>query len=766
MRMSDGRHLNGEILSIAKVDEKIEDDGEARVKSIVVIDNGLWRVYVPRKQVVATTPNAELFETFKIRNQRFASGENANRYESIGDCAPLEPFDSFGRRLVVLAGPKGPEYEIQAITEITTRYVRARGIDKVWDARYALFTIPRSVLSPILNRQIDPRQFDDRIRLFHFYSIAKYYEAAEEELQSIREDFKDDPNITEKVQRALRDIKRFADERLENELKMRSEAGQHRQVAQLLRNFNTEGVSSIVLQSIRRMLEKYEGFEQKRDALLLRMQQLADAVKDEKVRAKVEDVLDEIEAEVNPNTFDRLSAFVLNETDDSLSNDEKLAIGLSGWLIGSQADNRRLVVAVSLAETRRLVREYLLEADKSQREKIFQAIRAEEAGTPEFVAAILKLMKPPDVVPEGNPEKPGYYDLEIKGIEGAPFYEMLRYAIQLPPEYDPNRPYPTIVSLHSAGATPEDQLRFWAGPWSGPQRLGQASRHGFLVIAPTWGIPGQRSYDQSPLAHGAVLKIVQDACSRFNIDTDRIFLSGHGIGADAAWDIGLAHPDLWAGLIPFCGQASKTVDSYSENAKYLPFYFVGGELDASASSGTYQNKLITNGKSFNYYLRGGFDATVALYLGRGAELYAEEQFALFDWMKPRRRTVPSEFAAKLVRPLNDFYFFWNLELPVVPDETSWPKTKGELKPLEVKSEYLEKLNKLKISASKGISPQLYLTPEMINFKDKVDIEVNGRKFQPKSGYLEPDLLVMLEDVRTRKDRRHPFWVRLDADSRQ
>ena len=43
---------------------------------------------------------------------------------------------------------------------------------------------------------------------------------------------------------------------------------------------------------------------------------------------------------------------------------------------------------------------------------------------------------------------------------------------------------------------------------------------------------------------------LRDAMRRFSIDSDRVFLSGHSIGGDAAWDIGLAHPDLWAGVIP------------------------------------------------------------------------------------------------------------------------------------------------------------------------------------------------------------------------
>ena len=52
------------------------------------------------------------------------------------------------------------------------------------------------------------------------------------------------------------------------------------------------------------------------------------------------------------------------------------------------------------------------------------------------------------------------------------------------------------------------------------------------------------------------------------------------MGGDAAWDIGLAHPDLWAGVIPDRGRRpTSTCSHYWQNAKYVPLYFVGGELD-------------------------------------------------------------------------------------------------------------------------------------------------------------------------------------------
>ena len=64
-----------------------------------------------------------------------------------------------------------------------------------------------------------------------------------------------------------------------------------------------------------------------------------------------------------------------------------------------------------------------------------------------------------------------------------------------------------------------------------------------------------------------MLGALRDACRRFAIDTDRVFLTGHGIGGDAAWDIGLAHPDIWAGVIPIVAVADRYVGRYAKNAR-------------------------------------------------------------------------------------------------------------------------------------------------------------------------------------------------------
>src|SRR4029077_11834793 len=106
-------------------------------------------------------------------------------------------------------------------------------------------------------------------------------------------------------------------------------------------------------------------------------------------------------------------------------------------------------------------------------------------------------------------------------------------------------------------------------------------------------------YDFSEESHRFVLDSLRDALLRFGVDSNRVFLSGHGMGGGAAWDIGLAHPHLFAGVIPINGAIDHFAPSYLENGRQLPFYTVAGELDTDTMN--------INDGSLMKMMQNGFD---------------------------------------------------------------------------------------------------------------------------------------------------------------
>ncbi len=312
--------------------------------------------------------------------------------------------------------------------------------------------------------------------------------------------------------------------------------------------------------------------------------------------------------------------------------------------------------------------------------------------------------------------------------------------------------------LHGGGSTPQQQIDWWAGPpGKDGVRLGQATRHGYIVIAPAWGKEQQKEYKFSAEEHAVVLNTLRDACRRFAIDTDRVFLSGHSMGGDAAWDMGLAHPDLWAGVIPIVASAEKYIVRYWEKARYVPFYLVAGELDGG--------KTIANAPHLDRYFVNNFDATVVEFQGRGHENFSDEILRLFDWMNRKKRNFAvKDFTVQSMRPWDNF--FWWVEMSEFPPKTmvdpqDWPPPRNTI----------GSTTKAMINANNGITlstgadrTTLWLSPELVDFKRKITFTVNRGGLRMAQPFIEPDAKIILEDVRTRGDRQHPFWAKVETPS--
>src|SRR5262249_53303816 len=130
--------------------------------------------------------------------------------------------------------------------------------------------------------------------------------------------------------------------------------------------------------------------------------------------------------------------------------------------------------------------------------------------------------------------------------------------------------------------------------------------------------------------HTAVLDTVRDLRRRFSIDSDRVFLTGFGEGANMAFDVGLSHPDLFAGVLPIAGHIKAFTKIYWPNAYCLPFYVVGGDLDGDASKQCRQYL-------FEHWVPGGYPSLWVEYKGRGQEWFSGEVPYMFDWMNRKKR---------------------------------------------------------------------------------------------------------------------------------
>ena len=640
--LQDGRELDGRVTLLNSMLTDPNDSASVmpQGKPIVMCDNDLSYTYVTQKFVTAAQP-APVNDRLEEINVWQPVATAGSKISAIGGIINIQPWknDGFGRRIFSMAGgPTGRIDVVQGITKLTPVWSEVQGLQVkqsyIWDMRIATSSLDRDVLSKIIKHNIDPKNADDRLKVVRFYLQAERYQDATAELNQIISEFPGRAGLQE----VAHDLKQMGARQIVKEIDTRRQAGQHQFAYHLLETFPAEGVDGEILQQVRAKLDDYSELKKQGDGIVAKLNELAEKLPDGSLRKRVEPIVKEIDNELSVGTLDRMATYRRFADDPDSKPEAKLSLAISGWLVGAADATENLQIALSMVDLRDLLHEYLKEDGKLKRDAILSQIRGQEAAAPKLIASLADHMKPPvDTEPQADP---GFYKLTIPGL---PNDTPVTYFVQLPPEYDPHQRYPCVVTLNGSGTTAEQQVAWWAGDFierDGHKiRTGQASRHGYIVVAPVWTVEHQTQFEGTAREHDAVLSVLRDACRRFAIDTDRVFLSGHSVGATAAWEIGLAHPDLWAGVIPIVPTVNKMIELYWKNAERVPLYFVCGEMDG--------DKFVNDAKQFDRYFGQAkamaFDCTVVEFRGRGHEHFSDEIQRLFDWMGQTAELFPARF---------------------------------------------------------------------------------------------------------------------------
>jgi hypothetical protein len=182
---------------------------------------------------------------------------------------------------------------------------------------------------------------------------------------------------------------------------------------------------------------------------------------------------------------------------------------------------------------------------------------------------------------------------------------------------------------------------------------------------------------------------------------------------------------------------------------------VCGEFDSS--------RMLANSRDWDRYLRKGYNVTVVEYLGRGHEDFSDEILRLFDWMgRLRRNFAPKDFDVVTMRPWDNF--FWWVELRQLPPRAMiapdrWPPSRGT-QPVHT-SATVTRTNGLLLQTGAG-QMTIWLSPDVLDLSRRFIISVNGSRLNTTAASLAGDLNVLLEDARTRGDRQHPFWSKIET----
>lgn len=594
------------------VADKVTLDSGVVLEGVVDRDGTILTIYDDLKRVIVRTTKAAKVETAAIR--KFEEFRVAQPLVVHGGKMPAAvvavqggPWDDKGRRhfRYVGAGSSSPKEMTQAINGLGPKVVQIRGIDAFWRSRLATSQVPRSVVLAILAK-IDQDDQQERLKAGQLLIQAEWYPEALAELERIRRDFPELGETVDTVRAMVVELQ--ARERLE-EVVGRRKAQQPQAVRQLLERFPTEGVPDTLLREVRTQLRDDEvqreadrelsrqvreaalalppelraSLQAPTIAMLHDLAEAPDAVRarfapfrhslapaDVRVSSEPPRVVDSASGETSePLTAGVAETAPPEDEPDSTAEsasmgattpEDRFALALSGWVAGADRAVADLDAAVTLWDARNQLQGYLAARDEPIRNQALEALRAmglpDSSGTlvplrPDVLADIARMAPPPLRDPR---EEPSSTARRLRALDDDNL-EPTEYALILPPEYHATRRYPALVALHS-GDGPESTALWWAE---------EAARRGYVVIAPEYNIQGQpKDYRYTPDEHAAVEIALRDARRRFSIDSNRVFLAGTTLGGTMAWDVGLAHPDLFAGVVVLNGLPAKFVWTYRD----------------------------------------------------------------------------------------------------------------------------------------------------------------------------------------------------------
>lgn len=720
-----------------------------------MIDDGMRRYFVGKRQLGAE-PNLDVelsqFERFELKQKR-SSGIGQIQY--VGPFLQTTPFDQFGHRQVTLLGPnKALKNYIQGITQLRPLSCTVVTQDHQWEFSIATTSLRREELVPLLRRCINLEKIEDRFAVVRFYQQAGLYDLAIEELNTIAQELPD--HKAECEERAL-EARQLLAKRLLAELQHRRAAGQHRLAAEAVNKFPTDKLAADIVRDLRRFQKEFADTDEKLERVRHLLGDLQAGLTKEQME-QVAPLRDEVLQQLDPETLPRLEAFLKLEKDESLSSAEKLALAYSGWVVGDANATTDLANAVRWWQARFHVLQYLRATHPALRTPALTDLTATEGVGVQTVEQLIQYLPPVLDTPDLQAGRVATIAVHDPGRsrEGDDTATAFRYSVLVPPEFNPHHTYPLIVALHEGGRTPEGVLKWWGGDEASPL---QSQRHGYIVIAPEYLPPKPGDPLPAP-TETIVWECLRDARRRFLIDSDRIFLSGYGRGAEAAFDVSLARPDLFAGVIPISGGfLERDCKRLQENARNQAWYAVIGELDFGLFD--------KHARFYENLMLNGADALVAQYKSRGHESYYSEIHRLFEWMELHRRSAePKEFEFRTLRT-TDVRLHW------VRWSDATPKAKGTIKqasattksnaPIVLSARILPGETDKKTITLGGRGPAtIWLSANLIDLDKKLSIKTTDGQ-QKFNDFLKPEIDAVLEDFRQRGDRQRLHSVRIQID---
>jgi pimeloyl-ACP methyl ester carboxylesterase len=687
----------------------------------VVVRSGPRTYYVGAKQLLKPELASDVEPPVRISVPQPTS-KPTRGIESLVNIIRISPFDEFGRRTILLRSNKSETAVHQGIVELFPGYVVLQGLNRAWRTAEWTARIPSAELLPILRKAVDASSAIDRLKVVDFLIQAGRFQEAKDELALIRTEFPEETTRSAELQEKL--DRRIAQVSLDA-IQQAIEAGQWRRARSIVQALGRHPVPPNLQPPAAQYGRELDALDQRMGQARSRLLLLRSTAGKPDQQAAAE-ALEEIERALSPTTVARLAPMLALADQPTIRPDELLALAVSGWVLGPDLAGRDLGAAQTRWRQFTALRDALKAEDEAFPSELDRLTALELTAD----AAWQMLSRVPAPRVPGN-ELRHVVAVEVGGETPVNVY------VQLPPEYDPYREYPAILALHGLTISASRLLELWSAP---------ASRFGVIIVAPEHRPDPTKAYQFSGEEHQILAAVLRAVRRRFAIDADRVFLSGHDLGAVAAWDYGMAHPDEFAGIIPLGGVPQFYCIRYWPNLAYLPVYAVEGTAHGD-------NVLVLRGQ-FERYFQNDMDAIYVEYPGRGRDSFAGELPSILDWTtRYRRKLWPQELDVVTAR-LGDRRFYWLEAESFLPRAVIPPELfqKDRFRPARMQGKVTDKSTIL-VTTSGLESLSIRLSQNLVPLSDP-DLNIRVNRNLVHRGPVEPDLVTLINELRRTGDRKN------------
>lgn len=208
------------------------------------------------------------------------------------------------------------------------------------------------------------------------------------------------------------------------------------------------------------------------------------------------------------------------------------------------------------------------------------------------------------------------------------------YRIYIPKAYDKSKPYPLIIALHGMGRDEDSYFDDYA---QGAFKL-EAERRGYIVACPKGREPASM---YRGAAERDVLDVIAEVRQAYNVDPDRIYMTGHSMGGFGTWSIAINHPDIFAALAPVAGGGNPKAMS---KIAHIPQLVVHGDNDKTVSV-EQSRAMVAAAKAL------GVEASyIEVPRGSHTDIVVPTFDEVFDWFDShRRKSAEAKAASGMVK---------------------------------------------------------------------------------------------------------------------